>query len=133
MGFDVGNFRRAHASRCLGEGDDLCLRVKTWCGETDFVRAIVVNGPALDHRENGISVCDCFTEAFQQNNAATVTEYGSGSLGIECSAGAIRRHHAFFLKEILALLWKGDRDSTGKRHVALIGQQSGSGLADCDE
>ena len=104
VGFDVGNFRRADARGGLGEGDDIGLGVHAGRGETDLVRAVVVDGPAFDHGEDRIAVGDGLAEALEQDDAAAVAEDGAGGIGIEGAAGAVRRNHAVFLIEIVALL-----------------------------
>ena len=133
VGFDVGNFRRTDPGGGLGEGDDVGLGVESGRGETDLVGAVVVDGPAFDHGEDRVAVGDGLTESFQQDNAAAVAENRSGGIRVEGAAGAVRRDHAFFLEKIIPLLGETDGHAAGERHVALVGEQGGGGLADRDQ
>ena len=62
-----------------------------------------------------------------------MAEDGSGGFGVEGAAGAVRRNHALFLKEVITLLGKTNGNTAGQRHVTLIGEQRGGRLADRDE
>ena len=133
MGLDVGNIGGRDAGGGLGERDDLRLGVHAGGGEADLVRAVVVDGPALDDGEDRVAVGDGLAEALEQDHAAAVAEHGAGGIGVEGAAGSVRRDHAVFLIEVFALLREADGDAAGERHVALIGEQRCGGLADGDE
>ena len=130
MRLDIRNLRRTDTGRGLGQGDDPGLCVDPGSGETDLVRAVIVDGPPLDDPEDRIAIGDGVAEAFQKNHSAAVTKNRAGRIRIKSAAGAIRRDHALFFKPVITLLWKADRDAAGQRHVALIREQSGGGLAD---
>src|SRR5690606_8211444 len=64
VGLDVGDVPWVHPRGGLRHGDDIRLRVHSRSGEADLVGAVIVDSPALDDGEDGITVSDGFTEAF---------------------------------------------------------------------
>src|SRR5579872_634724 len=130
MGFDVADSLWGNTGDGLGHRNHSCLALYSGSGKADLARSVIVHSTATDHGIDVISVSLCFLQTLEHHHRRARTEHRSLSVLIEGAAMPIGRRHAARIVEIAPLLRKRERDATGQRCVALVAQQTLTGLAD---
>jgi hypothetical protein len=130
--FDIANVFGLHAGMILRAHDDLSLAVDTRRGKARFVRAIVIDRPATNHRIDAVAVAARILKSFQHDGTGTITENGSRGLGIESAAMAVARINAALVIGIGTRLRQGHGNTAGDGEVALSAGQRLAGLGHRD-
>ena len=117
----------------LRRGDRLGLAIDAGRHVADLGRAVVVDREAADDGENIVAIAHRFVRAFQHDEADAVTEDRSARCDIEGPAASIAGDETSFFVLVAAPLREGNRDATGEREIALVGEQVLARLRNSDE
>ena len=131
--FHIGDGVRADSRHGLGSRDSRGLAIHAWSHVADLRRAIIGYRKAPNHGVDSVAVGKSVFHPLQQHHSHAVPEDGASRVGVEGTAMSIARSHAAFLIDVAAMLRKGNRDTSGQRHIALIGKQALARLADRDQ
>ena len=130
MAFDVADRAWIDSGGSVGHLDDRGLTGSAGGGEPDLGRAVIVDASSAYHRVDVIAVGNGVLQPFEEDDARAAAENGSGCIGVERTAGPIRRHHAAFEMLVTAFLRECDRYAAGERHVRLVEKQTLTCLCD---
>src|SRR5882724_934003 len=130
---NVADGGRIDSRSSMGQSNHLGLSLDAWRGVSDFCGAVIVDAEAANYGINMIAVGERIIQTLEQHNSAAAPEHGSLRVGIEGSAMPIGGNHSTFLIGIATLLRKGNGNSSGQRHITLVGEQTLAGLSNREE
>src|SRR5689334_21820300 len=124
MCFNVADTAGAHAGDSVRGLDNLGLALSAWRRVADFSRTVVINCRAFDDGPNVIAISEGVSETLEYDHADTVSAYCALCLFIESTTVTVGRGNPFGLINVAGDLWKGHRNSAGKRHLTLATQET---------
>ena len=101
----------------MSRPDNFGLALDAWRGESDLIAAVIICGRAFDNSLDSIPVFYSLLQVFEHHDTDAITKNTTLGLGVKCTAMAVRRKKHALLVHVTAFIRKGQRYSTGNRHV----------------
>ena len=124
MGLDIGDGIRIDIGHSQRFGDDLGLPLNTGGAKADFLRAIVIDRRAFDHRQNVVAVGQGFAQAFEDNDTDAAAKNRALGAGVKGPTMTVGREDRALLVKITFSLLGVDGDATGQRQITFMVQQA---------
>ena len=119
MSFNVANRVGSHSGHRVGHCDRVGLALNARSAEAGFLAAVVVDAEAFNNCVDSIAVSSRVFKSLDHDNACTVTEQRSSTIGVEWTTMSIGREDASCLMKVATVLWERNRSRTRKRDVAM--------------
>src|SRR5579859_698780 len=129
----VGNISGVHTGHRVCRYNHLGLAVNARGRIADLKRAVIVDGRALDLRQDAVAVREGFRQPFQNHDTDAVTPYRAACLGIKSAAVSIGGEDSLVLVGIPCTLREMHGNSTGESYVTSTIEQALTRQMDCDQ